>query len=213
MRKTLMSVVALAALLAWQPAFAGQQAGGTQAKAKAKAGKVAKTAKSGAEPDQSFVMEAARGVMLAVVLGRLAASQASNDDVKKFGQRMVDDHSKANNELSALAQKKNITLPKDLTSAEKATRDRLAKLNGAAFDKAYMRDMVRDHSNDVAAFSRESKSGKDADVKAWAGQTLPTLEDHLKQARQTASAVGGEKGTSGKSGKKREKPDKGAGGR
>ena len=74
-----------------------------------------------------------------------------------------------------------------------ATRDHLAKLNGAAFDKAYMQHMVTDHTKDVQAFEHEAKMGKDPDVKAWAGQVLPTLEDHLKQAKQVASAVGGKK--------------------
>ena len=143
--------------------------------------------------DHAFVLEAVSGGMMEVELGRMAASQASSDDVKKFGQRMVDDHSKANNDLTALAQKKNIKLPAEMEKKHQATRDHLAKLNGAAFDKAYMQHMVTDHTKDVQAFEHEAKMGKDPDVKAWAGQVLPTLEDHLKQAKQVASAVGGKK--------------------
>src|SRR5207237_37791 len=105
---------------------------------------------------------------------------------------------------------KNITLPTDSGAKHKATKDRLAKLSGAAFDKAYMQEMLNDHRKDVSEFQKESRSGKDPDVKAWAAKTLPTLEEHLRLA-QTASR--GAVGTSGtKSGSETEKGtnDKGA---
>jgi putative membrane protein len=144
--------------------------------------------------DNTFVTKAARGGMAEVELGKLAADKASSDAVKKFGQRMVDDHGKANDELKTLAQSKNITLPSDIGPAEKALHDRLMKLSGPAFDQAYMKAMVSDHVKDVNEFRMESKSGKDAEVKAWAAKTLPTLEEHLKMARDTNGTVG----TSGK---------------
>lgn len=117
---------------------------------------------------------------------------------------MVTDHSKANDELKQWAQQKNITLPTELDAKHKATRDRLAKLSGDAFDKAYMHEMLTDHREDVAAFKRESTSAKDADLKAWAGKTLPTLQEHLKLAQDTATKVGagGAKKTAAKSPKK-----------
>ena len=80
-------------------------------------------------------------------------------------------------------------MPAATDAKHKATRDRLAKLSGDAFDKAYMRDMVMDHQHDVAAFKREAESGKDANLKAWAAKTLPTLLDHLKVAQDTAAKV------------------------
>jgi putative membrane protein len=144
--------------------------------------------------DEAFVMKAAKGGMAEVELGKLASQKASADNVKQFGQRMVDDHSKANDELKSLAASKKITLPAEMGAEEKALHDRLSKLSGAAFDRAYMKAMVADHVKDVNEFKMESKSGKDPDVKAWAGKTLPTLEDHLKMAREANSAVG----TSGK---------------
>jgi putative membrane protein len=144
--------------------------------------------------DQTFVAKAARGGMAEVELGRLALSRGSSDSVKKFGQRMVDDHGKANDELKSLAQTKNITLPADMSAKEKALRDRLSKLKGDAFDRAYMQAMLADHRKDVNEFRMESQSGKDAEIKTWAGKTLPTLEDHLKMAQDTNRAVG----TSGK---------------
>jgi len=147
------------------------------------------TSAARAVPDQSFVMEAAKGGMAEVELGKLAADKASNPDVKKFGQRMVDDHSKANDELKAIAGRKNITLPAGPDAKQKAMYDRLAKLSGAAFDRAYMQAMVTDHVTDVAAFKREAQTGKDPDIKDFATKTLPTLEDHLKMARSTDTQV------------------------
>jgi putative membrane protein len=136
--------------------------------------------------DTKFVREAADGGMAEVELGQLAASKASSDDVKKFGQRMVDDHGKANDQLKQLASQKNIDLPQEPSAKHKATKARLEKLSGSEFDQAYMADMLKDHKKDVADFARESKTAHDPDVKNFAAQTLPTLEDHLKQAQSIA---------------------------
>jgi putative membrane protein len=145
----------------------------------------------GASADSAFAMAAADGGLAEVELGKLAADHASNADVKTFGKRMVDDHSKANDELSAILKQKGMTAPTELKGKEKATYDRLAKLNGAAFDKAYMSDMVKDHEKDVKEFEHESTSGKDPDLKAFAAKTLPTLQDHLKMARETQAKLSG----------------------
>jgi putative membrane protein len=110
--------------------------------------------------------------------------------VKTFADRMVTDHGKANDELKQWADQNHVTLPTELDAKHKATHDRLAKLSGDAFDKAYMRDMLADHKADVAKFRTESKTAKNADLKSWAGKTLPTLEDHLKLAQDTAAKVG-----------------------
>jgi putative membrane protein len=141
-------------------------------------------------PDMSFAQKAAQGGMAEVKLGQMAASKGQNPKVKEFGQKMVDDHSKANNELSSIAQRKNLTLPADVSAKDKATMDRLSGLSGDAFDKAYMSDMVKDHQTDIAEFQREANSGKDDDLKAFASKTLPTLQEHLKLAKAAASAVG-----------------------
>ena len=143
-----------------------------------------------AADDEAWVMKIAKGGMAEVELGKLAAEKASSDAVKRFGQRMVDDHSKANDELKALAQNKKITLPTEIGPEEKALRDRLVKLSGPAFDQAYMKAMLNDHLKDVGEFRTESRSGKDPDVKAWAARTLPTLEEHLKMARDANGTVG-----------------------
>jgi putative membrane protein len=151
-----------------------------------------KPAATGIAPsDQTFVKEAAMGGMAEVDLGQLAASKASDADVKQFGQRMVDDHGKANDELKSWASSKSVMLPTELDSKHKADHARLEKLSGAAFDKAYMAAMVADHNEDVAAFQRAAKSAKDSELKAWVAKTLPTLQDHQKSAKEISGKVHG----------------------
>lgn len=141
--------------------------------------------------DRNFMMKAAQGGMAEVQLGETAQNKASSEAVKAFGKRMVDDHSKANDELKQLASQKNVTLPTEVDAKDKATMDRLSAMSGAAFDKAYMRDMVTDHKHDIAEFQREANSGKDPDVKAWAQKTLPVLQTHLSLAESTQQQVMG----------------------
>ena len=136
--------------------------------------------------DKSFVKKAAEGGLAEVELGKLATEKASNDQVKKFGQRMVDDHSKANDQLKDVAAQKHIDLPTEPSAKDKATKARLEKLSGEEFDRAYMRDMVKDHKADMTEFARESQSSKDPAVKNFARQTLPTLREHLKEAEKLA---------------------------
>ena len=142
------------------------------------------------DPDKHFLMEAAQGGLAEVHLGQLAAQRATSAEVKQFGQRMVDDHGKANKELMQLADSEGVTLPKEMDSKAKETADRLSKLSGAEFDRAYMKEMVEDHTKDVSAFQRQAEQGKDQDVKGWAAKTLPTLQEHLQMAKTTAAKVG-----------------------
>jgi putative membrane protein len=146
-----------------------------------------------AAADQTFVMKAAQGGMAEVELGQLATQKASSDEVKQFGQRMVDDHSKTNDQLKQIANQKGIAIPTKLSSKDAATTARLEKLSGEQFDHAYMQTMVRDHTKDVAEFRTESKTAKDPLLKNFVSQTLPTLEDHLKQAKRIAPKASGMK--------------------
>lgn len=130
--------------------------------------------------DQRFVHEAAEGGMAEVELGKLASNKASSPTVKALAERMVTDHSKANDELKSLAASKNIMLPTDVGSMHKGKLDRFSKMSGDAFDRAYLGEMMSDHQKDIAAFKKEAQSGTDPEIKAWAAKTLPTLEAHLK---------------------------------
>ncbi len=152
--------------------------------------------------DKQFVMKAGEGGLAEVELGQLAASKGNSDAVKQFGQKMVDDHSKANDQLKTLAQQKGVTLPTELKAADKQFKAKLEKQSGEAFDKMYMQHMVTDHKKDVAEFKKASQSAKDSDVKNFASETLPTLEGHLKTAQQDMAQLGG--GSSKHSAKKGE---------
>ena len=143
-------------------------------------GKAAAPAIKVEESDAKFAVEAANGGMAEVVFGKLAADKATNKKVKDFGTMMVTDHSKANDELKALAKKLSITLPDSIGNDESKTRDDLVKKSGADFDKAYVQDMVDDHKKDIKAFEDASKNLKDSDLKAFAVKTLPTLKMHLE---------------------------------
>lgn len=141
-------------------------------------------------PDHAFIMKAAQGGMAEVSMGNLAKQNGNSDAVRQFGDRMVTDHSQANDQLKQLAQQKGITLPADVSMKDKATSKMLESKKGTDFDKAYVSDMVKDHETDVAEFRREAENGKDPDVKAWAQKTLPVLEQHLASAKQIASQMG-----------------------
>ncbi len=131
--------------------------------------------------------------MAEVQLGNLAKTNGSSSDVKSFGERMVTDHTKANDELSSSASKKGMTLPTSPSAKQKAEYNRLEKLHGADFDREYMKLMVSDHRTDVSEFRRESEHGSDPDIKAFAAKTLPTLESHLQMAESTDAKVKGGK--------------------
>jgi putative membrane protein len=150
----------------------------------------AKTSPSLASSDASFLKKAADGGMAEVALGNLAVSKASSDDVKKFGQRMVADHSKANDQLKQLAEQKHVSLPDKPSKPHQATEAKLSGLSGDSFDRAYMSEMLKDHKKDVADFKKASRSAADPGIKCFAATTLPTLQDHLKQAQSITSTQG-----------------------
>jgi putative membrane protein len=139
--------------------------------------------------DSDFIKEAAQGGMMEVELGKTAQDKASNEKVKDFGKRMEQDHSKANDELKKIASDKGVQLSSDLDKKHKSKMDKLTKLSGAEFDRQYMRDMVSDHKDDIKKFQNVADKSKDADLKKFASQTLPTLKEHLQLAESTADAV------------------------
>lgn len=139
------------------------------------------------EMDSKFVKEAAQGGAAEVELGHLAMQKAASDDVKQFGQRMVTDHSRAGEQLKAIAESKGIDIPTGLSAKDQALATNLQKLSGSQFDDAYMSAMVKDHKKDVADFEKASKTAKDPQVKQFATETLPTLQEHLQQAEKIAT--------------------------
>jgi putative membrane protein len=143
--------------------------------------------------DNTFAAKAAQGNMAEVKLGQLAEGHAQNQDVKNFGQRMVTDHTKALDDLKSVAGTNGITLPNDISSKDQAEYDRLSKLNGTAFDHAYMQDMLTDHRADINEFKHEDEHGTNAALRAYASRTLPTLEEHLRLAESAQAKIKNEK--------------------
>jgi len=139
--------------------------------------------------DKEFVTMAGMGGLAEMQMANLALQKASSVDVKAFAQRMITDHSKSNAEIAEFATTKGLALATELGGEPRSAFEHLSSLSGAAFDKAYMQHMVEDHEKDVAEFDKASTSASDADLKAWAGRTLPTLKEHLELAKQTARKV------------------------
>jgi len=143
------------------------------------------------QQDHKFVMETAMGGLKEVELGRIAAQQGATDAVKQYGQRMVDDHTKANTELMTLATSKGMTLPTELDEKHREDVTKLSGMSGAEFDRAYAKMMVNDHKKKVDNFEKQSTRGRDPDLKAFATKTLPTVQEHLQMARALPGAEGG----------------------
>lgn len=136
---------------------------------------------AGADPNRSdmrFMREAARGGMAEVKLGQLALDRGASERVRHFGQRMIDDHSKANDRLKDIASRERVDLPTDIGAKNQALYDRLSSLHGAAFDAAYIRNMKMDHAEDIAAFRSEKNGGHDRAVRRFASETLPIVQEH-----------------------------------
>ena len=136
-----------------------------------------------------FATEAASGGMMEVQLGKLAQQKAANPRVKAFGEMMVKDHSKANDELKAIATRQNIALPDSMSNDKKDNMNDLSKKTGKDFDKAYMDMMVDDHKEDIDKFQKAQQNVKDTAVRAWATNALPVLQKHLDSAQAIQQAV------------------------
>lgn len=138
--------------------------------------------------DKKFMTEAAQGGLAEVQLGQLALQRGSSDAVKQYGQHMVDDHTPVNDQLKQLATQKGVTLPTTIGKKNQQVKQRLSKLSGTNFDRQYLNLMLQDHEKDVAAFQSEAQKGQDSDLKAFAAQALPTLQQHLEQVRSLANS-------------------------
>jgi putative membrane protein len=140
---------------------------------------VVKADSSAVLSDTAFAAKAAVGGMAEVALGKMAASKGTDAQVKDFGNMMVMDHGKANDELKSIAKAKNITLPAGLDAEHQAKSDSLSKLSGKDFDKGYVNVMIEGHKKTLALMQSEAANGKDAELKAFAAKTAPVVQMHL----------------------------------
>jgi putative membrane protein len=122
--------------------------------------------------DKAFIKDAAKGGMMEVAMGRVAEKNTTNSEVKNFGARMVRDHSKANEDLKAIAKEENVEWPTEKEAGKWKS------------DRGYMDAMVKDHEKDLAAFEKEAKNGSDPDVKSFASKTAKTVREHLEMAKE-----------------------------
>jgi putative membrane protein len=180
MTTTFIVRVSLAGILMWAAA------GGAWAQAKQGAqGKPNKAA-------QTFVTKAIQGNLAEVAMGQLAQQKGNSDGIRSFGQQLVTDHSAANQKLTSLASGMGVTPPTEPTKQQKSDHDKMAKLSGDAFDRAFARHMVADHRKDIADYRKAAKM-KDEQIASFATETLPTLEKHLQMA-QSLNKSGGKAG-------------------
>jgi putative membrane protein len=140
--------------------------------------------------EKEFMTNAARGSMLEVQLGNLAAQKASNPDVKQFGERMATDHGQLGQKLQQLASSMNLPTEQQLSPEQQNMVSRLQNLSGKAFDREYMKAMITDHTKDISEFQRVANQATNPDIKQFASSALPILQDHLKLAREIAGKLG-----------------------
>ena len=155
---------------------------------------IAKEAEVGVA-DQVFAMMAAEGGLSEVQLSKLAADNASSPEVRQIAQRLVQDHTKANQELLTIAKQKDISVPKELDDTHEDVVKLFSKLEGAQFDREFLRYQVMHHEKDVAAFALQAKAGQDPDLKAFAAKQLPVLREHLQEVQKLVTQHAGGKGT------------------
>jgi putative membrane protein len=133
--------------------------------------------------DKSFATKALEGGLFEVEVGKLARDQASDPAVKAFAQKLVEDHSAANDKLRQIATSHDFGLPATLPADKQKELDRLAKLSGAAFDKEFVQLAgLKDHKADIALFEKASREASSDDLREFAKAALPTLQQHLSSA-------------------------------
>jgi putative membrane protein len=128
-------------------------------------------------------MDAPLGGLAYVELAKVAVDKSTHDSVKQFGQTLIDDHTKANDELKQVASQQNVQIPDSLDSKHQSKIDKLSKLSGPAFDRAFVKAAIKDHQKDVREFQQEAQNGTMPQVKDFASKTLPTLQSHLEMAK------------------------------
>jgi putative membrane protein len=202
MRKTLFTMSAAAALVGLLSSPAAAQVGSedkprTDTPATAPSQDQPGQERSQSRSDRQFIDKAANDGLAEVKLGQLASEKASNPEVKQYAQRLVQDHTKANNQLKQIAQAEGVRVEDDLESKHRKVHDRLSKLSGEAFDRAYMEYMVEDHQKAVKLFEKGSKEADNPQLKQFASSTLPTLQEHLREAQRLHAEIGGARGTTG----------------
>ena len=142
------------------------------------------TAASGADKvSEVFIRDAVQGNLAEIQLGQLAQEKTQSAEVKSYAQMLVTDHSTANEQAEKVAKQIGITIPTELSLSQKTTYNRMSKLSGTAFDRAFVAEMIAGHKTNITRFQNEAKK-KDDPAADFANQMLPTLKKHLDAAQQ-----------------------------
>jgi putative membrane protein len=142
------------------------------------------------DPDATFYKKATEGGIFEIDTGNQAAKASNNQQIKDFGSMLVTDHTAANDKLKGIAESKSISLPSTASVGQMAEKAKLDVLTGDSYDKSFINTQIKAHEHTIALFKTEAANGQDADAKAFAAATLPTLRKHLKEARSIASQAG-----------------------
>ena len=145
---------------------------------------------SGPAVDKEFVKKALEGNMAEVQMGQLALQKSSDDQVKQFAQRMVDDHGKMQDQMKPVAQQMGVKVPDGPSKSQMKNMDKMKALSGDAFDKAYIKDMVKNHKSDDSDFKLEAQSTQNPQLKQMVMQSDQIIESHLQQIQQIAQSKG-----------------------
>ena len=167
--KNIILFVGLSAAVAFSTVFAAETKHSGNGKATAK--------------EAAFIKQAADGGMAEVELGKIAEKNGQRDDVKKFGEQMVTDHGKANDNLKSVASQLGVTVPDQVSSKHQSKIDLLSKQTGDAFDSAYIKDMVADHQKDIAEFEKARSQVTNEDLKKFIDDTVPVMKHHLEMVK------------------------------
>ncbi len=139
--------------------------------------------------DEKFVLEAALIGTMEVKISQLALTNANSAEVRTLAQNMIDEHTAGNAELKAYADKKNILSPTELDNRQRKCYYKLSKLQGADFDKKYLKALKKSHKKAICLYKKASKKATDPELKSWAAQKLPQLKHHLEMAEQTCKML------------------------
>jgi putative membrane protein len=186
MMKSLFLATAAVTVLAAAPALAqtmnGSPATGTKT--------VTGNSSSPSSGDKRFIEHVARDGQAEVDLAQLAQQKTQDPEVKALARRLAADHSQSNQQLMQIAQKDAVQAPTGADKTEGKERAKLEKLDGQAFDQAFVKEVVQDHQKDIKYFQQQQGSLQDPQLKSFAQQTLPVLQQHLQMAQQVGGASG-----------------------
>lgn len=141
------------------------------------------TSHTASSSDKEFMERASQGGMTEVQFGNAAIIKGRNEEVKVFGQKMITDRSRINRELKDIAKQKGVTLSETMSVEQSQAFGNIPALSGAAFDKEYVKMMIKNRERDVAEFQKQADNGTDLDLKTFAAETLPTLKMHLQMIK------------------------------